>query len=519
MKKRFLALCMIMTMAVGTLAGCGSSSDGTTENQTKVFNMAISEMPEVLSPTDGTDVAMTYLQAMYERLYAIDADGEYHYYLADSCDVSPDGLTYTLHLRDDATWSDGTDITSEDVLFTIEYYQNYAQSVVSTLTSGYAATAIDEKTVEVVRETTASSFYSDLGFIRLMPSHVFEGKTDAVDGSDKLVGTEVVTSGPYVISEWNAGESMVLTAREDYYRGKANIETINMIVMPEANSKELAFDSGEISCLEITSSDVYDRFNTDDYNMTVYPAGKVFHMQYNPDGQEGNGLSDDERLAVELAIGRDEIAETAYGNKDLASPAYSCFASSQEYFDDTLELKQDVEQAKSLAETSGLTDKTITIIYGSGSEGEKIAVVLQQQLAAIGVQVQLQGYDTAAFYGRVFHVAFGATADSPEASDWDYAIGFDSGLYGEASSSMVTYSTVGFLGEAGSGLMLAAYTESDEETREGLFKKAQAEVNDSNMFIPLVETNVAIASQKNVKGTDTVKSKPIFLDYWTLDIE
>ncbi len=521
MKKRILAICMVMLMTITGLIGCGSDAgsedtQGTTE---KKFNMAISEMPEVLSPTDGTDSAMTYLQAMYERLYAEDADGNMHYYLAESYDVSADGMKYTVHLNPDAVWSDGTAITADDVVFTLSYYQTHAQSVVSTLQSGYSVAAVDEKTVEITMERPTGSFYSDLGSVRLMPSHVFEGNIDAVDGSEKLTGTGVVTSGPYVISEWNAGESMVLSAREDYYRGKANIETLNFIVMPEANSQELAFERGELSCLEISTVDVYDKFNTDDYNMTVFPAGKVVHLQYNPDGQEGNGLSDEERNAVALAIDREEIAAVAYGNDTLAMPANSCFATTQKYYNDEITHEQDVEGAKALVESTGLADKTMTIIYNNFAPGsENIAVVLQQQLTEAGMNVQVQGYDATAFYGRVFHTVMGIT-DAPEALDWDWAVGFDGGLYGDASAAMVSYAFMGLFGEEGSGMMLGASVTPDEAEREAIFKQAQVVVDQANTFISLVETNTVVATHKNVTGVDAVKSKPIFLDYWSLGIE
>ena len=534
MKKRLFTLLLAMLMVVSMFAGCGSTADSgeaqapaqeqpqaekPAEVAEKVFNMAIADLPEVLNPADGTDSAMTYLLAMYERLYNVDADGNYHFYLAESCDVSEDGLTYTVKLRKDATWSDGTLITADDLLFTVAYYQTYVTSVVSTLTSGYTANKVDDHTVELVLESITGSFYDDLCWIRMIPSHVFDGNIDIVDGSEKLTGTGVVTSGPYTIAEWNSGESLILKAREDYYRGKAPIDKLNFIVMPDANAQKLAFENGELSALGISDVETYNKYNNENYNLVTFPAGKVVHLQYNPDGQQGQGLTDDERLAVELSLNREEIATAVYGNDVLASPAHSCFASTQAYFNADITHAQDIEKATALAESSGLKDKTITIIYNNFSAGsEGVAVVVQQQLAQIGVQAVVQGYDAAAFYPRAFHAAFGAF-DTAEATDWDYAVGFDGGLYGDASSSMVTYSFMGLLGEAGSGLMLAAYSTADVAQREELFKQAQVATDASHYFPSLVETNVVIATQKNVVGADTIKISPFFADYWALDIK
>lgn len=519
MKKRIFALLLALVLTVGLVSGCGSESGNEEGSAEKVFNMAISELPDVLNPTDGTDAAMTYLLALYERMYSIDADGNYDYYLAESCTPSDDGMTYTIKLREDATWSDGTPVTADDLIFTVAYYQTGAPSTVSTLLGGYTANKVDDHTVDLVLDTFVGSFFNDLCWMRLIPSHVFEGNVEAVDGSEKLSGTDVVTSGPYTIAEWNSGESLILQAREDYYRGKPVIDKLNFIVMPDSNAQELAFSTGDLSVLEISNVETYNKYNTADYNMTVFPANKVVHLRFNPDGQGGQGLTDDERNAFALAIDRDELVQTVYGSDVLATPAHSCFVSAQTYYNADLTHEQDLEQAAALAESTGLKDKTVTIIYGNYSaEGEGIATVLQQQLSKAGINAVVQGYDATAYYTRVFHVVFGAT-DTPEATDWDYAVGFDSGLYGDASSSMVSYSTMGMLGAEASGLMLAAYSNPDDAQREALFKQAQAANDEGHYLIPLAETNVVVAAQKNVTGVDAVKIKPIFADYWVLNVE
>lgn len=522
MKRKSLAICLALVMAMGMLAGCGSDTSESSDNsagKAKVFNMPITTAPETLNPTANMDADMAVTQALFDCLYSTDAEGNTTYYLAESCEPGEDGMTFTLKLRDGITWSDGEDITADDVLFTVDYYQNFVSAAVISLTQGYTCEKVDDKTVTFQLEMPESSFQNDIGSLRLLPAHIFENDINAVDGSEYLNSEKLVGSGAYTIAEINTGESYVLKAREDYYAGQSAIETLNLLLMADANAQQMAFDNGEISCYEITTADDYEKYNTDDYNLTTYSSGKVLHLQYNPDGQDGQGLSADERKAIADAIDRNEIVDTVYGTDKLAMPADSMFASTQAYFDDSISHERDLDNAKQLAESTGLAGKTIHIIYNTTVvNGESIAVVVQQELAEAGIQAEVQGYDPSAFYTRVFHIMFGGS-ESAEATDWDYAIGFDSGMYGDASANQLTYASVGFLGENASGLVLQAYSTPDETQREELFKEAQKAVDEDGYWIPLAEEMTVIASQKNITGFEKNMQKPLFINYSAFDIQ
>ena len=144
MKKRLLALLMAAAMMMAT-AACGSetttaenNTTSTTEQTTEeggseeaasteeststesndTFTVAISYMPDSLSPqTGGSDDYTSMTRPLFDHLFLENIEGGLDYYLADSLEVSEDGLTYTVHLREDATWSDGTPITTADVQF------------------------------------------------------------------------------------------------------------------------------------------------------------------------------------------------------------------------------------------------------------------------------------------------------------------------------------------------------------------------------------------------------------------
>ena len=131
MKRRALALLCAGILAVGMLAGCGGSSDkkdssAKTEDTKKeaksdgTFTVALNYMPTSLEPSTASDDQTSLVRPIFEPLFVETKDG-IEYYLADKLDVSDDGLKYTVHLKDKATWSDGEPITADDIQFRIDY--------------------------------------------------------------------------------------------------------------------------------------------------------------------------------------------------------------------------------------------------------------------------------------------------------------------------------------------------------------------------------------------------------------
>ena len=82
--------------------------------------MAISYMPDSLQPDTASDDYTSMVRPIYDPLFLDTKDG-IEYYLADSLEISEDGLTYKIHLNEDANWSDGETVTVQDILFSFNY--------------------------------------------------------------------------------------------------------------------------------------------------------------------------------------------------------------------------------------------------------------------------------------------------------------------------------------------------------------------------------------------------------------
>ena len=516
MKKRGLAiLCVIAILASLALSGCGNEATGGDAGTESVMNIPIQEIPASMVPRNESDSNLLIFQALFDPLWFQSAD-EINYYLAKDVKMSEDGLAYTITLNDNMNWSDGTPITTEDVAFTIDYYQTCKPSAASIILSGYTYEIEDEKTIVLTREEYSGAFLTEFGKVRIIPKHFFDGDVNNVEGNEKLQSAELVSSGPYTITEWNAGEGLVCNAREDYYRGKASVETLNMIVMPDTNTQLAAFENGEISYIEVTDGEILSRYENDDtYNVYSFPSGKILYLQINPD----NELFADEnvRKAISLTLDRKEIAQASTGSEKIAVPATSCFATTQTYYCDIAPYEHDVEKAKELIKKTGLANKTITLIYNNErAYQEQAAVAIQHELSAVGLKVEVTGYDYTTYYQKVFGRMY-KTIDE----EWTLAVNHCTDLNGERSSSQQSMLSWGVTGSSEKIVNLTneACAEIDTTKKAELFKKVQEAIRDEDAMMPFMEVNEVIVSQKNVTGLDTVKRYPIFADYTTIHVD
>ena len=248
MKKRILAIFLASVMAVGLIAGCGGKSEEKTtdtkeETQKEEATGEKIEGGSIVRamPTDISslnilyetgDEGMTMLKPVYDPLYIVSKDGV-RYYLAESHEVSDDGLTITVKLRDNLKWHDGESITTDDVLWNFEFRMNpdnKSSSGTKVNQKPVTVEKIDELTFSVKLPEVSASYVATLGSMKLIPKHVYEGEENIA--SSALNTTQGVGSGPYKVKEWKKGESLTLEKFDDYYRD-VNLDTVIFKIMPK----------------------------------------------------------------------------------------------------------------------------------------------------------------------------------------------------------------------------------------------------------------------------------------------
>lgn len=540
MKKKILSACLAASMVL-SMTACGSSEKAeTTETaaakeeaketetaETKAeeseaaagekvdggtFIMPLSaDVKELISLITSDDNIWQALSPMWDMMWYETNDGT-NFYLAENYEISDDGLDYTVKLVENANWHDGEAIDADDLIFTLDALTTIESGNNIIYPAGQTVTyeKVDDYTAMIHLEEPCSFYSNELGRMTILPEHIYEGDPN-ITGSEK--NNAGIGSGPYKLAQWNKGESLVYERNEDYYRGKANLDSIVMKVMPDEAVQEIAMQNGELSMMRITNQEQLDKFSNNDA-FTVYNFSEArtnFLLLRVKDSVFEDVKA---RQAFCYALNISEIVEASFGSEVFASPAESLFTPVTKYYNpEQKNYTQDLELAKQLAEESGLAGATLKYGYRADRVGmEDQALMVQQQLKEIGVNVEL----ISGKFGS------GAINNDERDIDLDLISNGANSLIGDPGTKNGTFGNSD-KGQRNSGFTQEyrdawkrALTSTNEEDRAAAYKDVQALVGDCYCFIPTSQPNYVFAADSRFGGLDVNQTVMLFQDYCEL---
>lgn len=235
--------------------------------------------------------------------------------LADRWAVSDDGLTWTFHIRDGLTWSDGVPITAQDFVWTSNFV---IHNDISAWSDGYRFTksivAEDDQTI--VWTTTKPSVVPGLpGYNVILPEHVWSKFTTVKDLRTYRNFPDPVVSGPFILTQWDEGGDWVMDARPEYWQGPSHIDRI---IFRRYNSNEAVVQAllrGSIDYTQVPTADLYDRVKDEPNIATSIDSAEGFYqMSFNvvddPASTANPAVHDVRfRQAIEHAIDRTTLID------------------------------------------------------------------------------------------------------------------------------------------------------------------------------------------------------------------
>lgn len=221
MKKKWLVISLIVVLSM-ILAACG----GTTAQPSKV-RIGWAGSPDTLNP--GTAIlseAYVIFELAYSALFEQNLDGTYGLDLAESFEVSDDGMTYTFHLRPNVKFHDGTPLTAKDVVYSFELYQaNVDFPYMNTYTASFdTIEAVDDSTVVLTLIEPIPSIEYNTVFLYILPEHIwsqYEGEAVLEFENMELIG-----SGPFKLLDYAQGEYVHLAKNPDFYGKVPNVDEV-----------------------------------------------------------------------------------------------------------------------------------------------------------------------------------------------------------------------------------------------------------------------------------------------------
>ncbi|MCQ2554275.1 MAG: ABC transporter substrate-binding protein, partial [Clostridia bacterium] len=377
--KKIICLALVMLMVL-SLAACGKTEEKGGELKPVEGGMFVYAIEEPITSLNyynnsSTDLGLQVFKNIYDPLWYANADGTPDYRLAKSVEISEDGTTYTVTLRDDITWSDGKKITVDDLMFTLDILVK--TTIMPSTSSAYKVDGTfceykkESDTVATITVGRGSNLFKKaLGGLFLLPAHCFEG----VALEDILTCKEndtIATSGAYKVDSFSVGEKIVCVKRDDYYRRKSHIDGFEVRVIGNAGTQEIAFQNGELALFTISNAETLATYKNDsNYKIVSYPDGRITFLEINPNAEATATL--EMRQAIISALNIDELVYGTYGDAALCDSANSILSKVSMFYDPSVKnYTQDIEKAKKLIEETGIKDKEITIIYNSARVGQE----------------------------------------------------------------------------------------------------------------------------------------------------
>lgn len=340
--------------------------------------------------SDGNSGNVVYY--IYDSLYDLDENYELVPRAADSYEVSADACTYTFHLHEGITFTDGTPLDAAAVVANYEaaidpannwrrrrmFIESIDENTEETRVD--SCTAVDDYTVEFhLPEPYAPFMNSVTQFYLISPAALADSSWDY---SKQSAG-----SGPYVLEEYAQGDHVSIVRNEDYWGEAPSIDRVDFRVVPEAGSRIAALQTGEATAIYPMPTDqVATVRSAGDINMVSLESTTMRYVTLNTNYEP---LSDVRvRQALNYALNQDEYVNVMYSG--AATPATSVLPEMVPGYKAQTPYEYDLEKAKSLLEEAGYADGfEVSVICDNSTQETKGATFVMQQLEQIGVTVNV----------------------------------------------------------------------------------------------------------------------------------
>ena len=397
MKKKFLALVLLMTLLGTVLSGCGDGSAAETQKSRADTNELVvgiaQDLDDSLDPHKTVKAGTREVMFnVFEGLMKPTPDGDLTPAIAEKYEVSEDRRTYTFHLREGVQFHNGETVTAEDVVYSIQRCAAATETGIVQVEAFSVIQAIetpDDKTVAITISEPSNEFIS------YMTTAILPADYDKQD-------TAPVGTGPFKFVSRTAQDSVVLEKFDGYWGTPAQLDKVTLKIIENADSLMMSLQSGAIDlCAHLTSTQVAqlgENFDVAEGTMNLVQALYLNNAEKPFDDVRV-------RQALCYAVDKQEIIDLAFDGygSPIGSSMYPAFG---KYFDDSLTnyYTKDVEKAKALLAEAGYPggfDMTITVPSNYKPHMDT-AEVLVQQLAQIGVNAAIEPIEWESWVSDVY---------------------------------------------------------------------------------------------------------------------
>lgn len=544
--RRSSALAVLVATGL-VVSACSSTDDGESaeggepvSGGTLTFATGDAE-PTCLDPHVGGNMPQQIAGInVMESLFTMTQDGEIEPWLAESGEMSEDGMTWTFTLREGVEFTDGTPFNAEAVKVNVEHLQDPATES----STGYLALEhVDE--VEVVDEHTAVMHMSEPDAAlqeSFAQTWLAMESPAALDRSMEENCESPVGTGPFVIEEWNRQHSIVYSRNENYtsapatatHEGPAYLETLEIRFMPDATSRYAALQAGEVDVIDSAQPDTISQAQQSDGQINALlgvRSGASTRLELNTGGNTFSDPLVREAFmhASDVNMGVDTLF---FGTVERSTSLLASSTPHGTTHDDAFTYDQDL--ANELLDEAGwvtgddgirvkdgerLTVRIPVSTHQSIPAEQSLIEQIQAQSREVGFDVTIEPMDLASWYAAAGAWDFDAiTAPYGKSSPDVMRIIFHSdGI--EPAPSGYHANNINVSDPELDDLLTRANQTPDEEERTELYAQAQQMIIDGAYVMPLYDWQTRVLYNDNVEGLrlETNLSTPWFGDAWVTE--
>jgi peptide/nickel transport system substrate-binding protein len=463
----------------------------------------------------GSTSAQTVVSNIYDQLtefethmsadgYLVDDTESIVGAVAESYEVSPDGKTITYHIRDGATFHDGTPLTAEAVKFTFD------RIVESQGVSWYYVDMAGARTkadYEVVDDSTLAVHLAEpndlaiklltlQNIVPVNPTLLREHMTADDPFGQNWLSINDAGSGPFVLESFQPESEVVLRRFDDYWRGPAAFERVIIKIIPNVADRILALESGDVDMImDVPPRDIERLKANPDIKMISAPSRKMVYLGLTYDIAPFDNIQ--VRQAVAYAIPYETILQEVYKGaaRALRSPVVA--QGTPTYTEDFWSYETDLDKARELLAEAGYADgfETTLVVKAGLEEDEEMAVWIKANLEQIGIKVNVQSMPLGAYMteARAHSLPMFIDYDCFWVNDPFYGDYF--AIQTDGGANQTDYSNA----EVDS-LIKEYLASTDAEARAEASRRVQEITCEELPQIPLAQVNVNVAMRSNVQG-------------------
>ncbi|KFF72985.1 glutathione ABC transporter substrate-binding protein [Pectobacterium brasiliense] len=455
-----------------------------------------------LDPYDANDsLSQTVAKSFYQGLFGFDKEMKLVNVLADSYDVSPDGLTYTVKLHPSVKFHDGTAFNAAAVKVNLDRASNPDSRLkrYNLFKMIDNTEAVDDLTVKITLKTPFSAFVNNLAH----PAAVMISPA-ALKQYGKDIGFHPVGTGPYRFVTWNQTDFVKVEKFNGYWKaGLPKLDSITWRPVVDNNTRAALLQTGEAQFAYPIPFEQAKVLEKND-KLALVASPSILHRYISMNVTQKPFDNPKVREALNYAINKEALIKVAFSG--YATPAEGPLPSSIDYSVKYHPWPYDPAKARELLKEAGYPDGFTTTLWSSHnhSTAQKVLQFTQQQLAQVGVKVQVTAMDAGQRAAEVegkgvkeTGVRLFYTGWSASTGEADWAL---SPLFATASWPPAQFNTAFYSNPQVDADLANALKTTDRTEKQKLYKDAQDKIWADAPWIFLATERLVSANSKKLTG-------------------